>query len=199
MCFLCSRIQSRIPYRVYLSGLFNLQSLTVSQSFLIFHELDTLLTGCFFKLPPVSCYQAPSFSNHFLTFWKHKMSQTHILPPSVQHQSLLPGFPGSFNGEWTLFGEKACLECLWCARFYSKGLTWIITSECSETQVLFTQLCQTLCNPMDCGLPGSSVHGILQARILEWVAIPFSRESSPTQGSNCMGRRILYRLSHHPI
>ena len=36
----------------------------------------------------------------------------------------------------------------------------------------------TLCNPMDYSLPGSSVHGILQARILEWVAISFSRESS---------------------
>ena len=36
----------------------------------------------------------------------------------------------------------------------------------------------TLCNPMDCSPPGSSVHGILQARILEWVAIPFSRGSS---------------------
>ena len=38
--------------------------------------------------------------------------------------------------------------------------------------VLVTQLCPTLCDPMDCSLPGSSVHGILQARILEWVAIP---------------------------
>ena len=36
---------------------------------------------------------------------------------------------------------------------------------------LVAQLCPTLCNPMDCSLPGSSVHGILQARILEWVAI----------------------------
>ena len=36
----------------------------------------------------------------------------------------------------------------------------------------------TLCNPMDCSLPGSSVHGILQAKILEWVAMPSSRESS---------------------
>ena len=40
---------------------------------------------------------------------------------------------------------------------------------------LVTQLCLTLCDSMDCGLPGSSVHGILQARILEWVAISFSR------------------------
>ena len=38
--------------------------------------------------------------------------------------------------------------------------------------------CLTLCEPMDCSLQGSSVHGISQARILEWVAIPFSRGSS---------------------
>ena len=40
------------------------------------------------------------------------------------------------------------------------------------------QSCPTLCDPMDYSLPGSSVHGIFQARILEWVAISFSRESS---------------------
>ena len=40
------------------------------------------------------------------------------------------------------------------------------------------QSCLTLCNPMDCSLPGSSLHGILQARVLEWVAISFSRGSS---------------------
>ena len=37
-------------------------------------------------------------------------------------------------------------------------------------------LCPTLCNPMDCSPPGSSIHGILQARILEWVAVPSSRD-----------------------
>ena len=41
-----------------------------------------------------------------------------------------------------------------------------------------TQLCLTLCDPMDCSPQGSSVHGILQARILEWVAMPSSRGSS---------------------
>ena len=40
------------------------------------------------------------------------------------------------------------------------------------------QLCLTLCDPVDCSPPGSSIHGILQARILEWVAISFSRGSS---------------------
>ena len=47
-----------------------------------------------------------------------------------------------------------------------------------KVKVLVAQSCLTLCNPMDCNLPGSSVCGILQARILEWVAIPFSRRSS---------------------
>ena len=53
----------------------------------------------------------------------------------------------------------------------------------------------TLCNPMECSPPGSSVHGILQARILEWVAMPSSRGSSQTQGLNSrllQRRRILY-------
>ena len=45
-------------------------------------------------------------------------------------------------------------------------------------EVLVTQSCPTLCEPMDCSLPGSSVHGILQTRILERVAVPFSVESS---------------------
>ena len=44
--------------------------------------------------------------------------------------------------------------------------------------VLVAQLCLTVCYPMDCSPPGSSVPEILQARILEWVAIPFSRGSS---------------------
>ena len=40
------------------------------------------------------------------------------------------------------------------------------------------QSCSTLCNPMDYSLPGSSIHGVFQARVLEWVAISFSRGSS---------------------
>ena len=59
------------------------------------------------------------------------------------------------------------------------------------------QSCPTLCDPMDCSLPGSSVHGTLQARILEWVAMPSSRGSSRPRDRNrvsyvsCMGRQVL--------
>ena len=51
----------------------------------------------------------------------------------------------------------------------------------STTCVCVTQSCPTLCNCMDCSLPGSSVHGIFQARILEWVASSFSRGSSQSR------------------
>ena len=47
-----------------------------------------------------------------------------------------------------------------------------------KIKVSVTQSCPTLCDPKDCSPPGSSVHGIVQARILEWFAIPFSRGSS---------------------
>ena len=50
------------------------------------------------------------------------------------------------------------------------------------TEVLVAQLCATLCDPLDCSPPGSSAHGILQARTLEWVAILFSRGIFLTQG-----------------
>ena len=53
---------------------------------------------------------------------------------------------------------------------------------------LVAQLCLTLYNPMFCSPPGCSVHGILQARILEWVAISLSMGSSRTQVSHIAGR-----------
>ena len=64
------------------------------------------------------------------------------------------------------------------------------------------QPCPTLCDPMDCSLPGSSVHGIFQARILEWVAVSFSRGSSQPRDQthasyvSCTGRQVLYYWRH---
>ena len=50
--------------------------------------------------------------------------------------------------------------------------------------------CLTLCNPMDCSPPGSSVLGILQARILEWVAMAFTRGSSWPRGWTCISKSV---------
>ena len=64
----------------------------------------------------------------------------------------------------------------------------------TEVKSEVAQSCPTLCDPMDCSLPGFSVHGIFQARILEWVAISFSRRSSQprdwTRVSLIVGRRF---------
>ena len=68
-----------------------------------------------------------------------------------------------------------------------------IKGVCIHVQLL--SRVQLFCNPMDCSLPGSSVHGISQARILEWVAISFSRGSSwPRDWTHisCIGRQVLY-------
>ena len=67
------------------------------------------------------------------------------------------------------------------------GLTQFEATAEKDSVVLVVQSCPTVCDPMDCSLPGSSLHGILQVRILEWkkkkrilewIAIPFSRGSS---------------------
>ena len=57
----------------------------------------------------------------------------------------------------------------------------------SESEV--AQLCPTLSNPMDCSPPGSSVHGIFQARVLEWGAIAFSKETPGVTGKFGLGIR----------
>ena len=68
-----------------------------------------------------------------------------------------------------------------------------------KVKALISQLCPTLCNPMDYSPPDSSVYGILQARILEWVPVLFSRGSfqprDPTQFSY-IASRFFYHLSH---
>ena len=67
------------------------------------------------------------------------------------------------------------------------GVWWATVHTVTKTGVIkhahmhlcsVVQLCPTLCDPIDCSRPGSSIHGILQARILEWAAISSSRGSS---------------------
>ena len=88
---------------------------------------------------------------------------------------------------------QACAEDLWQEEAWSMREPerrlpgWLKWSE-------VTQLCPTLCDPMDCSLLRSSVHGIFQARVLEWVVISFSRGSSwpgdQTQVSCTVSRRF---------
>ena len=98
--------------------------------------------------------------------------------------------------EWALLTEQTLTACCPVGLSSCPTQRW---SEAKWSEVRVAQSCPALCIPVDCSPPGSSVHGILQARALEWVAIPFSRGIFLTQGSNpglphC--RQILHQLSH---
>ena len=99
------------------------------------------------------------------------------------------GFPN-----WSL-----CVSALILISSSSRSWRSSCFSNLILVDVSVTQSRPTLRDPMDCSLPGSSVHGILQARILEWVAFSSSRGIFVTQGAksgllHC--RQILYCLSH---
>jgi len=74
------------------------------------------------------------------------------------------------------------LPFIWCCRYTTYGWSPVILASLYlcllHACVSVTHSCLSLCNPMDCSPPGSSVHGIFQARIPEWVAISFFRGSS---------------------
>ena len=113
-----------------------------------------------------------------------------------------PADPGcTVNGTGSLFSLRLTTEArlllqLWAlvllpitVAFYliSSGLNYTISEKCLLPSILkellkvnvsVSQSCLTLCDPMDCSPPDFSVHRILQARILEWVAVSFSRGSS---------------------
>ena len=98
----------------------------------------------------------------------------------------------SFANDWTTKTFAICLYGDWTLCCYScwpsatpegvqggvrhsvlQGIWWDSSLDQFSS---VAQSCPTLCNPKDCSLPGSSVHGIFQARVLEWVAISFSRD-----------------------
>ena len=91
-------------------------------------------------------------------------------------------------------GSKSGMEYVNAVYCHPAHLTYM-QCECeSESESEVTQSCPTLCDPVDYSPPGSSVHGILQTRILEWVAISFSSGSSQlrdqAQVSRIAGRRF---------
>ena len=83
-------------------------------------------------------------------------------------------------------------------KFYIKGKVYcdyVLKDDVVKMSCMHAQSLQTLCAPVDCSPPGSSVHGILQTRVQEWFAISSSRGSSwPKDWTHisCSGRRVLY-------
>ena len=100
------------------------------------------------------------------------------------------------GSEFPGFSTLSHISQTWSSRSKQRGDTN------AYVQAKFLQLCPALCDPMDCTLPGSSVPRVLQARILEWVAMPSSRGSSRPRDQthvsyvSCIGRQVLYHWSH---
>ena len=159
----------------------------------------------FHSLPPPS---PPAFhlSQHQGLFqWvdpSHQVAE--VLELQLQHQSFQRGFRVDFllrlTGLITFFSsglfsnttvqKHQFFGTLPSVLSSSHICTWLLERPWSEV----TQSCPTLCDPMDCSLSGSSIHGIFQARVLEWIAISFSRGSSRprnrTRVSCTAGRRF---------
>ena len=96
-------------------------------------------------------------------------------------------------------GHKGlALFCTFVFRNLSPPYAWAWEPAWGESVYMSAQSCMIPCDPMDCSIPRSSVHGIFQARILEWVAISYSRGSSWSRDQthiswvSCIGRWILY-------
>ena len=92
-------------------------------------------------------------------------------PRDSQESSPTPQFDSINSSALSLFYYPALTSV-----HYWKNHSFDYSNVCGQsTHAKSLQSCPTLCNPMDCSPPGSSVHGILQARILQWVAVSFSR------------------------
>ena len=105
---------------------------------------------------------SPALQDRFFTIWATK----------VLYLTLTELGRSAILDTWFFFTRNISRPIY----FPISSLSFYYLIKWSEVKV--TQSRPTLCNPMDCGLPGFSVHGILQARILEWIAIPFSMGSS---------------------
>ena len=97
-----------------------------------------------------------------ILWWKSIINATEFSP------LLIPLISYGLLGHMDSNKSDSCTIAWICCRTFS----------CSESESEVAQSCPTFCDPMDCSLPGSSLHGILQARVLEWGAISFSRGSS---------------------
>ena len=108
--------------------------------------------------------------------------------------------PGEIHGQRSLVGFHQWSHRVghdWMTNTFSFPFH-LLTFSILEKLCVLSESCLTLCDPMDCNPPGSSVHGISQERILEWAAISFSRWSSQHRCQtcisrvSCIGRWILY-------
>ena len=130
---------------------------------------------------PFSLFHILPFFSHLLTQPVHQGLQEKQKEMETQLVPLVPVVSLEMNKEEAATVSSGDFSFFFFCSFY---LSFIIMNNSEDLYTYMcsvAQLCLTLCGPMDCSLPGSSAHGIFQARILEWVAVSFSRGSSQTR------------------
>ena len=173
-----------------------------------YHDLKHPLSGCSFRVVTVKRVCMLSHVQLFAPLW----TVAHQAPlsmgfPRQESWSRLP-FPSP--GDLPMPGVKpsSLMSPALADRFFTTSATWeaktltfLIEGEmCMRAEPL--QSCPTLCDSVDCSQSGFSVLGILQARILEWIAMLFSRGSSwPRDWTcisyvSCIARQVLYHYHH---
>ena len=130
--------------------------------------------------PPPKTLQVPGRGQqqiaNITTCWSHSFRPNLIAPLCYTMRNLV-----------LVWGRSWYLSRVFSVQFYIKRMRLVgslvtiihvLSYLWNESESEVAQSCPTLCDPMDYSLPGSSIHGIFQARVLEWVAISFSRGSS---------------------
>ena len=157
------------------------------------HHFSSVTRSCLTLCDPMDC-STPGLPVHHQLL---ELAQTHVHrvgdaiqpshpPPRPSPALNFPQHQGLFQWVSSSHQVAKVLEL----QLQHQSFQWI------KREV--AQSCLTLCDPMDCSLPGSSIHGILQAGILEWVAFSFSRESSHPRNWTWVSRIVdgHYHLSH---
>ena len=183
-------------------------SITNSQSFLKLMSIESVMSSNHLILccpllilpsifPSIRVFSHKSvLCNRWPKYWSFSLS----ISPSNEYSGLISFRIDRFDLLAVQETLKTLLQyhsskssILWYSAFFIVELSHPYTTA-GKTVKVKVKSCPTLCDPVDCNPPGSSVHGILQARILEWVAISFSRGSSQprdqTRVSRIVGRRF---------
>ena len=141
-----------------------------------------------------TCMQLTLMGNGWVMLWKMNHSACRL-------ECSVTGLWGQACTQWVALPRQDSWACQWISDLHRRRRWTAVMASWSMCMCMLTRFSHVqlfLCEPMDCSPPGSSIHGILRTRILEWVAMPSSRASSQPRDQICISyvccicRQVLY-------